>query len=57
MSKEVRIVQQKNLGQSVSLWMATIAAPIQRVLVKDAHADVRIVGAGIAGITTAFRLT
>ena len=52
-----RIVQQGNLGQSVSLWMATTASPIKCMLVEDAHADVCIVGAGIAGIATAYRVT
>ena len=49
-------MQQENLGQSVSLWMATTAAPNQSTLVEDTHADVCIVGAGIAGITTAYLL-
>jgi len=38
------------------LWMATTAMPNQSTLVEDAHADVCIVGAGIAGITTAYLL-
>ena len=49
-------MQPENLGQSVSLWMATSAAPNQRTLVEDTRADVCIVGAGIAGITTAYLL-
>ena len=49
-------MQQENLGQSVSLWMATTAAPNQSALVEDVRADVCIVGAGIAGITTAYLL-
>ena len=52
MGKTVR----NNLGQSVSLWMATSAAPNQSTLLEDTHADVCIVGAGIAGITTAYML-
>jgi len=36
--------------------MATTAAPDQSTLAEDAHADVCIVGAGIAGITTAYLL-
>ena len=36
--------------------MATTAAPIESALVEDTHADVCIVGAGIAGITTAYLL-
>ena len=49
-------MQQENLGQSVSLWMATAAAPNRNALAEDTHADVCIVGAGIAGITTAYLL-
>lgn len=49
-------MQQDNLGQSVSLWMATTDAPNENTLLEDAHADVCIVGAGIAGITTAYLL-
>ena len=49
-------MQQENLGQSVSLWMATTAVPNQSTLGEDTHADVCIVGAGIAGITTAYLL-
>ena len=56
LAKEVGIMQQDNLGQSVSLWMSTAAAPSQTALQEDAHADVCIVGAGIAGITTAYLL-
>jgi hypothetical protein len=49
-------MQQENLGQSVSLWMATAAASNQSTLAEDTHADVCIVGAGIAGLTTAYLL-
>ena len=49
-------MQQENLGQSVSLWMATTAVPNQSTLGEDTHADVCVVGAGIAGITTAYLL-
>jgi glycine/D-amino acid oxidase-like deaminating enzyme/nitrite reductase/ring-hydroxylating ferredoxin subunit len=48
-------MQRENLGQSVSLWMAT-AVPDRCALEEDIHADVCIVGAGIAGITTAYLL-
>ena len=50
-------MQQENSGQSTSLWMATAAVPNQSTLVEDTQADVCIVGAGIAGITTAYLLT
>jgi glycine/D-amino acid oxidase-like deaminating enzyme/nitrite reductase/ring-hydroxylating ferredoxin subunit len=52
----VRIKPEENLGQSTSLWMATTAAQNRSALTQDAHADVCIVGAGIAGITTAYLL-
>ena len=43
-------------GQSVSVWMATADVPTQSPLAKDVRADVCIVGAGIAGMTTAYVL-
>ena len=49
-------MQQENLGQSTSLWMATTAVPNQSTLGEDTHADVCVVGAGISGITTAYLL-
>lgn len=52
----VEIMQDDNLGQSLSIWMATTARPEQSPLADNTHADVCIVGAGIAGITTAYLL-
>jgi len=49
-------MQQENLGQSTSLWMATGVVPKQSPLAEDSQADVCIVGAGIAGLTTAYLL-
>jgi glycine/D-amino acid oxidase-like deaminating enzyme/nitrite reductase/ring-hydroxylating ferredoxin subunit len=49
-------MQERNLGQSVSLWMASTVAPNRSILEEDAHADVCVVGAGISGITTAYLL-
>jgi len=44
-------------GSSVSLWMATAgSAPMLQPLREDTAAEVCIVGAGIAGLTTAYRL-
>ena len=43
-------------GASRSLWMATNDAPVFAPLTADAHAGACIVGAGIAGLTTAWRL-
>ena len=45
-------------GQTTSVWMATAdAPPAQEQLGADVRADVVIVGAGIAGLTTAYLLT
>lgn len=43
-------------GQSISIWMATAAPPSEPKLAHDAKADVCVVGAGIAGMTTAYLL-
>ena len=43
-------------GQSTSVWMATATVPHQSKLVKDTHANVCVVGAGIAGMTVAYLL-
>lgn len=42
--------------QTTSVWMATATLPKQSVLKKDASADVCVVGAGIAGMSTAYQL-
>ena len=44
-------------GCSISVWMATAARPEFSSLAKSECADVCIVGAGIAGLTTAYLLT
>jgi glycine/D-amino acid oxidase-like deaminating enzyme/nitrite reductase/ring-hydroxylating ferredoxin subunit len=44
-------------GDTTSLWMATADVPSYAPLSEDAAADVCIIGAGIAGITTAYLLT
>src|SRR5437870_8129494 len=41
---------------TISVWMATAAIPSRSALKEDALANVCIVGAGIAGITTAYLL-
>src|SRR5438067_5815403 len=46
----------KSPGQTTSLWMATTAVPQQAALGEDTAADVCVVGAGIAGMTTAYLL-
>jgi glycine/D-amino acid oxidase-like deaminating enzyme/nitrite reductase/ring-hydroxylating ferredoxin subunit len=43
-------------GRSVSLWMATADTPSGPTIVEDIDADVCVVGAGIAGLTTAYLL-
>src|SRR5688572_1627710 len=42
--------------QSTSLWMATANTPSEPELTDNVRADVCIVGAGIAGLTTAYLL-
>src|SRR5687767_4732520 len=43
-------------GRTTSVWMATSAMREEAPLASDARADVAIVGAGIAGLTTAYLL-
>ncbi len=43
-------------GQTTSVWMVTAEVPEQSALGEDTRADVCVVGAGIAGITTAYIL-
>lgn len=43
--------------QTTSVWMTTAEIPRQPALKKGATADVCVVGAGIAGLTTAYLLT
>jgi glycine/D-amino acid oxidase-like deaminating enzyme/nitrite reductase/ring-hydroxylating ferredoxin subunit len=44
-------------GRTTSVWMATSVLREEAPLASDAHADVCVVGAGIAGLTTAYLLT
>lgn len=46
-----------NSGQTLSIWMATAEELESAPLYENMHADVCIVGAGIAGMTTAYLLT
>src|SRR5450631_3277186 len=47
----------RDSGATTSIWMATAAEiPSENKLLKDAVTDVCIVGAGIAGMTTAYLL-
>ena len=43
-------------GETISSWMATSEMPSHSPLAEDTHADVCIVGAGIAGMTTGYLL-
>src|SRR2546423_1230368 len=43
-------------GHTTSVWMATADVPTVEPLAADASADVCIVGAGVAGLTTAYLL-
>ena len=43
-------------GATASVWMATAEIPSRPALAKDITADVCVVGAGIAGLTTAYLL-
>jgi glycine/D-amino acid oxidase-like deaminating enzyme len=45
-----------NGAQSLSPWMASATVPAFGPLTEDANADVCVVGAGIAGMTTAYPL-
>ncbi|HSE62416.1 MAG TPA: FAD-dependent oxidoreductase [Thermoanaerobaculia bacterium] len=44
-------------GKTVSVWMDTAELPRPPALEKDLTVDVCVVGAGIAGLTTAYRLS
>ncbi|MBD2035304.1 FAD-dependent oxidoreductase [Leptolyngbya sp. FACHB-321] len=46
----------KSSGQSTSVWMETATIPEQPALTETLHADVCVVGAGIAGLATAYLL-
>src|SRR3954466_5332114 len=43
-------------GATTSIWMATVQIPSRPSLAEDITADVCVVGAGIAGLTTAYLL-
>ena len=43
-------------GETTSVWMATVSTASESALAEDARADVCVVGAGIAGMTTAYLL-
>src|SRR5882762_9376957 len=47
---------QPESGTTLSIWLATSEIPSRSPLAEDARAQVCIVGAGIAGMTTAYLL-
>ena len=47
---------QPTSGTTISIWAATADTPSESTLQKNVEADVCIIGAGIAGLTTAFLL-
>ncbi len=49
-------MQQEQSEPRLSLWMATATVPTREPLAEDVRVDVCIVGAGIAGMMTAYRL-
>src|ERR1044072_8359691 len=42
---------------TTSVWVATAATPVENPLTRDTSTDVCIIGAGIAGLTTAYLLS
>ncbi|WP_041233583.1 FAD-dependent oxidoreductase [Cylindrospermum stagnale] len=48
---------QNDSGKTISLWMTTAQVPDQPVLTENIQADVCIVGAGMAGMSTAYMLS
>ena len=46
----------KGSGATTSIWMATAKIPSRPAITEDITTDVCVVGAGIAGLTTAYRL-
>src|SRR5205807_9944077 len=51
-----RLGMTSDSGRTVSVWMATADTPEQEALGQDTTADVCVVGAGIAGMSTAYLL-
>jgi glycine/D-amino acid oxidase-like deaminating enzyme/nitrite reductase/ring-hydroxylating ferredoxin subunit len=49
-------MRMKGSGATTSIWMTTVEIPSRPPLTKDINRDVCIVGAGVAGLTTAYLL-
>lgn len=52
----MKFMQPDSNGTSRSLWLATATTPQFPVLANDTQADICVIGAGIAGLTTAYML-
>ncbi|MBD2246128.1 FAD-binding oxidoreductase [Nostoc sp. FACHB-888] len=48
---------QNDSGKTISIWMTTAEVPDKLVLTENTYADVCVIGAGIAGMSTAYMLT
>jgi glycine/D-amino acid oxidase-like deaminating enzyme/nitrite reductase/ring-hydroxylating ferredoxin subunit len=48
---------QNDSGKTISVWMTTAEVPNQSALMENIHADVCVVGAGMAGMSTAYMLS
>jgi glycine/D-amino acid oxidase-like deaminating enzyme/nitrite reductase/ring-hydroxylating ferredoxin subunit len=48
---------QNDSGKTISIWMTTAEVPNQSALAENIHADVCVVGAGMAGMSTAYMLS
>ncbi len=60
MSKPIRKQSEEtneDSGQTLSVWMDTATLPLEAPLTQKEFADVCIVGAGIAGMTTAYLIS
>jgi len=53
---EKEVTMREEVEQTLSVWMDTAAIPLETALTDQINADVCIVGAGIAGMTTAYLL-
>src|SRR6185436_14044174 len=51
-----RCFHQRGMSRHESLWAATAETPLCAPLAADVHVEVCVVGAGIAGMTTAYLL-
>jgi len=56
MTKALDKSMQPTSGTTTSVWIATADTPEEKPLAQDTRADVCIIGAGIAGLTTAYLL-